>query len=61
MAAHKFRIGNSVRIARGDFDAHLGGAYEVVRLLPQEHGINFYRIKPKVGGHERVVAEGELA
>lgn len=60
MAAHKFRTGQSVRIARSDFEARLGGTYEIVRLLPQERGINHYRIKAAVGGQERVVSEGEL-
>jgi hypothetical protein len=60
MAAHKFRTGQSVRIARGDFEERLGGTYEIVRLLPQERGINQYRIKAAAGGQERVVSEGEL-
>jgi hypothetical protein len=34
--------------------------FEVVRLLPEEHGMWRYRIKSVVDGHERVVLEREL-
>lgn len=60
MAAHRFKTGQSVRIAQSAFHAASGGLFEIVRLMPQERGINHYRIKASVGGQERVVAEDEL-
>jgi hypothetical protein len=36
------------------------GEFEVVRLMPSERGINQYRIRSLVDGHEWMVTEGEL-
>lgn len=35
--------------------------FEIVRLLPSEHGNPQYRIKSLRDGHERVVTESDLA
>jgi hypothetical protein len=60
--AHKYKPRQSVTFA----PAGMGGTgrnvkFEIVRLLPEEHGINHYRIKSVLDGHERVVTEGELS
>jgi hypothetical protein len=36
------------------------GRFEIVRLMPLEHGNYQYRIRSVMDGHERVVLEGEL-
>jgi hypothetical protein len=35
--------------------------FEIVRLLPAERGINHYRLKSLIDGHERVAMEAELS
>ena len=60
MAARKFKIGQRVTVTSKRY-AHIGReTYEVVRKLPEEHGIFQYRIKSTADGHERVVLENEL-
>jgi hypothetical protein len=61
MAAHKFRVGQSVEL-RGRLDAKVPtGPFSVVRPLPPEGRENQYRLKSKRDGHERVAIESELA
>jgi hypothetical protein len=60
--SYKFKTRQTVTYS----PAGLGGTdrnvrFEVVRLLPQEHGVNQYRLKSILDGHERVAAEGELS
>jgi hypothetical protein len=59
---HKFTVGQKVTYAL----AAMGGTgrndkFEVVRLLPEAGGLNHYRIKSVVDGHERVATEFELS
>ena len=59
---HKFKPSQTVTYT----PAGLGGTnrnvkFEIVRLLPEEHGINHYRIKSVLDGHERVATESELS
>ena len=69
MSAHRFKSGQAVTVAAPSKDgppaARIGatpsGRYHVVRPLPRERGINYYRIKSDRDGHERVVMESELA
>jgi hypothetical protein len=60
MAAHKFKTGQRVTVAPNRVAGMRGGAFTVVRLLPEERGIHQYRIKSTMDGHERVVMESEL-
>jgi hypothetical protein len=61
MAAHKFRIGQSVELipvlpARYS----PSGDYKIVRHLPDEDGEPYYRVKSAQEPHERVVKESLL-
>ncbi len=58
--AHKFDVGQSVRIASGRNAVSAPGNFIVVRVLPTEHGIHQYRIKSETDGHERVVTEEQV-
>lgn len=60
-AAHRYRAGQTVTLVPNRYGAARQGRYEVTRLLPQEHGINQYRLKSVSDGHERVAREDELA
>lgn len=62
MEAHKFKVGQSVVLLRNR-EAHLKplGTFEIVRIMPTEHGNRQYRIRSTADGHERVVMEDELA
>jgi hypothetical protein len=60
MTTHKFKAGQSVTVLAARTKTSPSGLFKVVRLLPQERGINNYRIKSTTDGHERVVMEGEI-
>jgi hypothetical protein len=60
--SHKFKTRQTVTYS----PAGLGGTdrnvkFEIVRLLPAEHGINHYRLKSVMDGHERVAMESEIS
>jgi len=57
---HKFRAGQTVTLLPNRYGSNRNGSFEVTRLLPEEHGINHYRLKSVADGHERVAAEDEL-
>ncbi len=51
--AHKFKIGQLVRLKRRPVEGSPTGVYEVVRLvLPDVDGLPCYRVKDEAG-HER--------
>ena len=59
---HKFRARQTVTYS----PSGLGGAdrnvkFEIVRVLPAERGVNQYRLKSILDGHERVALESELS
>ena len=58
---HKFKLGESVEIAPSDLRLKQLGAFKIVRVLPSERGIQQYRVKSAMDGHERVVMESDLA
>lgn len=58
--SHKFRAGQTVTLIPNRYGSNRHGSFEVTRLLPEEHGINHYRLKSVADGHERVAAEDEL-
>jgi hypothetical protein len=60
--SHKFKTSQRVTYnPAGMGGSDRNGKFEIVRLLPEEHGINHYRIKSVLDGHERVATEGELS
>ena len=60
MQPHKFAVGQQVSVSPNRYGVLRHEAFEVARLLPQEHGTWQYRIKSVADGHERVVLESEL-
>jgi hypothetical protein len=58
---HRFRIGQLVRLASGNFPDRSSGSYKVLRLLPETHGEFHYRIKGIHNQTERAVRESEIA
>jgi hypothetical protein len=58
MPAHKFRVGEIVRVSLSRNVP--GGSYEVIKQLPERSGEFEYRIKSMNEPHERVVRESEL-
>ena len=58
---HKFRVGQSVELANSEMRLNRLGRFEVVRIMPTEHGQRQYRIRSLADGHERVAMEDELA
>ena len=60
MSGHKFKVNQRVEFIDPDFWLTRLGPFEIVRVLPTEHGISQYRIKSVKDGHERVAVESEL-
>jgi hypothetical protein len=58
---HKFKAGQKVTLAPSGYGSNRQTNFQVVRPLPSERGINQYRIKSVVDGHERVALESELS
>ena len=58
---HKFKLGQSVDFIAKDSLPKPLGQFEIVRVMPTEHGLRQYRIKSLTDGHERMVVEAELA
>jgi hypothetical protein len=59
-AGHKYRMGQIVTLVPKRYGANRLCHFNVAGLLPQEHGINHYRLKSVVDGHERIATEDEL-
>ncbi len=57
----KFIVGQSVELVAGPHRLSPLGRFEIVRLMPSEHGLRQYRIRSLTDGHERMVIEAELA
>ncbi|HEY3916404.1 MAG TPA: hypothetical protein VGL83_01365 [Stellaceae bacterium] len=57
---HKFKLGQAVELIGASIRLKPLGRFEVVRLMPTEHGLHQYRIRSLVDGHERMVLEAEL-
>jgi hypothetical protein len=58
---HKFKLGQAVELVGANVNLRPLGRFEVVRLMPTEHGLRQYRIRSLTDGHERMVLEAELA
>jgi hypothetical protein len=61
MAAHKFKAGQTVKIVSRLYGSEARGSFQIVRLLPENNGVNQYRIKSTLDGQERVVTESDVA
>ena len=62
MTRHKFIVGQQVEFRPGSMDGNIPlGAYTIVKPLPIESNLCRYRVKNVRDGHERVVAESQLA
>ena len=57
---HKFKLGQAVELVNDEVRLNRLGRFEVVRVMPTEHGQRQYRIRSLVDGHERVAMEAEL-
>ncbi|MGO8914431.1 MAG: hypothetical protein ACLQJR_00820 [Stellaceae bacterium] len=60
MTPRKFKAGQTVSLMPNRSYATPAGRFEIVRLMPDEHGHYQYRIRSMADGHERVVLESEL-
>ena len=59
---HKFKLGRSVFLQPTIFNRDApGGAFEVIKQLPERDGQFEYRIKSSSEPHERVAKESELS
>ena len=65
MVPHRYRLGQTVRFVKVPQNSGLGevptGQFQVVGLLPDYQGHNQYRLQSTSDGHQRVVAENEIA
>jgi len=59
--SHKFKIGQSVKFVAGPLGPRPLGAFKILRAMPSERGIQQYRVKSMMDGHERMALESELA
>jgi len=60
MNIHKFTAGQSVTFTATALRKQPAGRFQILRTLPAEHGVNQYRLKSNVDGHERVAQEFDL-
>jgi hypothetical protein len=60
MVAHKFKVGQTVKIVPSGYITNAGGSFTVISALPEERGVYHYRIRSATDGHERVVTESEV-
>ena len=60
MATHKFKAGQQVTVASHRPSGVTGGAFKIIRLMPEERGVWQYRVKSVADGHERVVLESDV-
>ena len=60
MSSYKFKVGDVVTLRPAVSRNVPGGAYEVIRQLPETGGEREYRIKSANEAYERVVRESEL-
>lgn len=56
----KYKVGQSVEFAASDRRPKPLGSFTIVRVMPSERGVQQYRVKSAMDGHERMVLENEL-
>ena len=61
--AHRYRVGERLRLGHGGYTvARVAASCKVIALLPYEgHGALLYRIRSDAEAFERVVAEADLS
>jgi hypothetical protein len=57
---HKFQVGQSVDLIPSIVRRAAKGAYEIIRLIPDNEDDPQYRVKSAAEPHERVVPESQL-
>jgi hypothetical protein len=57
----RFQCGQTVRLTQSKRVARPTGSFEIGRLLPEQDGVKQYLIRSTTDGHQRVVAEYEIA
>ena len=60
MASHKYEAGRIVQFVPNELRLSPLGQFEIVWVLPIEHGVAQYRIKSLKDGHQRVAMESDL-
>ena len=55
--SHKFQAGQMVKLIPSPYIRNSQGEFEILRVLPEEHGMHQYRIKSTTDGVVRVVME----
>ena len=60
MSEHMFKVGQTIELSPAIARNMAGGAYKIVKQLPERNGEFEYRIKNINEPHERVVREIEL-
>jgi hypothetical protein len=58
---HKFNPGQTVKLIPSAYIRDSQGDFEILRVLPEEHGMHQYHIKSATDGIVRVVMESEIA
>ena len=61
MESRKFKLGQSVEFTTSDLRPKPLGQFKVVRVMPNERGIQQYRVKSTTDGHERMAMESDLS
>lgn len=61
MIVHKFNPGQRVKLIPSPYIRNSHGDFEILRVLPEERGMNQYRVKSITDGVVRVVMETEIA
>lgn len=61
MPVHSYTVGQRIEFVPGRFSGSApGGAYTVLRQLPNDAPDREYRVKSVDDGHERVVRESQI-
>ncbi|WP_201837449.1 hypothetical protein [Microvirga zambiensis] len=58
--SHKYSLGQLVNAAGAYFADRTSGVYEVTRLMPENDGEPYYRMKNTASGIERAAGESQI-
>jgi hypothetical protein len=59
--AHKFNPGETVKLVPSSYIRNSQGDFDILCVLPEEHGMHQYRVKSIIDGIVCVVMESEIA
>lgn len=59
--AHRFKVGQRVRLSAAASTRGMAGIYKVLALMPEERGDKQYRVQSSEGAQQRVVWESQLS